>query len=106
MPGQPAYLIGHITVKDPAKWAEYRSRVPGTLEPWGAELVFRGRRTAVLSGEHAHADAVVIRFPSADALSGWHASAAYQSLIPLREQAADVVLIAYDAGISDPRTLR
>lgn len=96
MPGQPAYLIGHITVKDPAKWAEYRSRVPDTLAPWGAELVFRGRRTAVLSGEHAHADTVVIRFPGAAALAGWHASPAYQALVPLREQAAAVVLVAYE----------
>lgn len=23
-----AYVIGNITVKDPDKWAEYRSRVP------------------------------------------------------------------------------
>ena len=92
-----AYLIGHITVKDPEKWAEYRGRVPGTLEPWGAELVFRGRRAAVLSGAHAHPDAVVIRFPSAAALAGWHGSPAYQALIPLREQAAEVVLIAYES---------
>lgn len=97
MADSPAYVIGHITVKDPGKWAEYRSRVPATLEPWGAELVFRGRTMAVYSGEHPHADTVVIRFPSAAALSGWHASAAYQALIPLREQAAKVVLIAYES---------
>lgn len=30
-----AYLIGHLTVKDADKWAEYRSRVPATLAPWG-----------------------------------------------------------------------
>ena len=92
-----AYLIGHITVRDTGKWAEYRGRVPATLEPWGAELVFRGRRVAVLSGEHPHSDTVVIRFPSAAALAGWHGSPAYQALIPLREQAAEVVLIAYES---------
>jgi uncharacterized protein (DUF1330 family) len=37
-----AYVIGHITVKDAEKWNEYRSQVPATLEPWGAELVLRG----------------------------------------------------------------
>jgi uncharacterized protein (DUF1330 family) len=105
MPESPAYLIGHITVRDPQKWAEYRSRVPATLEPWGAELVFRGRRAAVLSGAHAHPDAVVIRFPSAAALTGWHGSPAYQALIPLREQAAEVALIAYETGPSEPRSL-
>lgn len=92
-----AYVIGHITVKDAGKWEIYRSRVPATLEPWGAELVFRGRRTAVFAGEHAHPDVVVIRFPSPEAAAGWHASAAYQALLPLRQEAADVVLLAYDA---------
>lgn len=91
-----ACLIGHITVKDAAKWAEYRGRVPATLEPWGAELVFRGSRLTILAGEHPHTDVVVIRFPGREAIDGWHSSAAYQALIPLRQQAADVVLLAYE----------
>lgn len=90
-----AYVIGHITVKDPGKWAEYRSQVPATLAPWGAELVFRGQRAAVLAGEHAHPDVVVIRFPDPAAVAAWHASPAYQALVPLREQAAEVVLLSY-----------
>lgn len=92
-----ACLIGHITIKDAEKWAAYRSQVPATLEPWGAELVFRGQRVAVLAGEHPHSDVVVIRFPSREAIAGWHSSAAYQALIPLRQQAADVVLLSYEA---------
>jgi uncharacterized protein (DUF1330 family) len=93
-----AFLIGHITVKDAEKWAEYRSKVPATLAPWGAELVCRGKRLAALSGEHAHTDSVVIRFPDAGAVGNWFHSSAYQALIPLREQAADVVLVAYEAA--------
>ena len=91
-----AYLIGHLTVKDAAKWAEYRSRVPATLEPWSAELVFRGNLATILAGEHPHTDVVVIRFPDQEAIDGWHASAAYQALVPLRQQAADVGLLAYE----------
>ena len=93
----PAYVIGHITVKDPEKWAEYRSRVPATLEVWRAELVMRGRRIGVLSGEHEHNDVVVIRFPDAGAVTGWYTSPTYQALIPLREQAADMVLVSYES---------
>jgi uncharacterized protein (DUF1330 family) len=92
-----AYVIGHITVKDADKWAEYRSRVPATLEPWRAEVVLRGRRMEVLSGGHRHTDVVVIRFQDGAAVAGWHGSAAYQALIPLREQAAEVVLISYES---------
>ena len=91
-----AYVIGHITVQDPEKWDAYRSGVPATLAPWGAELVFRGRGATVLAGEHAYADVVVIRFPDRKAVDGWHSSPAYQALIPLRQQAADVVLLSYE----------
>lgn len=91
-----AYVIGHITVKDPEKWAAYRAQVPATLAPWGAELVMRGQLLAVLAGEHPHADVVVIRFPDRAAAMSWHASAAYQALIPLRREAAEVLLLAYE----------
>ena len=90
------YVVGHITVKDADKWAEYRGKVPDTLAPWGAELLLRGRRVASFSGESPHTDIVVIRFPSAAAASGWFASPAYQALIPLREQAAVALLLAYE----------
>ena len=92
-----AYVIGHITVKDPVKWAEYRSRVPATLAPWGGELVLRGRLISVLAGEHAYSDAVVIRFSDAAAANGWHSSPEYQALIPLRNEAAEMVLLSYEA---------
>ncbi len=90
------YVVGHITVKDADKWADYRSKVPDTLAPWGGELLLRGRRVASFCGESPHTDIVVIRFPDAAAASAWFASAAYQALIPLRELAADVVLLSYE----------
>lgn len=92
-----AYLVGNVTVKSPDKWADYTRQVPDTLAPWGAELVFRGKQVAALAGENPHSDIVVIRFPDVAAVNGWFASPAYQSLIPLREQAAEVVLLSYQA---------
>lgn len=91
-----AYVVGQITVKDPIKWVAYRDQVPGTLRPWSAELVFRGQQRAALSGVNPHADIVVIRFPSLAAADGWFMSEAYQALIPLREQAAEVLLTSYE----------
>ena len=91
-----AYVIGHITVKDNDKWAEYRSKVPATLNPWGAELVLRGKLCSVLSGNHAHTDTVVIRFPDLRSLNGWYSSSEYQSLIPLRQEAARMELLSYE----------
>lgn len=92
-----AYVVGHVTVKDEARWAEYRARVPDTLAPWGAELVCRARRVAVWAGESPHTDLVVIRFASVEAADGWFHSAAYQALIPLRHEAAEVVLLCCEA---------
>ena len=92
-----ACVIGHITVKDADKWAQYRAQVPATLAPWGAELLFRGAASRVLGGQHSHTDTVVIRFPDQAAVDGWYQSAAYQSLIPLRQQAADLDLISFNS---------
>ncbi|OGV64034.1 MAG: hypothetical protein A3K19_04510 [Lentisphaerae bacterium RIFOXYB12_FULL_65_16] len=98
MSEQPsAYIIGHITVKSPQKWADYRRRVPATLAPWGADVVFRGRLASVLAGEHAHTDTVVIRFPNLQAVNDWHSSPSYQALIPLRNEATAVALLSYEA---------
>ena len=90
-----ALIIGHITVRDADKWAQYRAALPATLAPWGAELVFRGHLESVLAGRHAHTDTVVIRFPDPAAVNGWYQSASYQALIPLRTEAADVDLASY-----------
>ena len=95
-----AYLVGHITVKDAEKWIEYRNQVPATLERWGAEVTFRGTRVATFSGEHPHDDIVVIRFPNAEAVENWHSSPAYQALIPLRQLAAEMVLLSYETPLT------
>ena len=91
-----AYVIGHIRVKNDTRWADYRSQVPATLEPWGAELLFRGKLAEVFSGTHERTDTVAIRFPDLDSARNWFSSAAYQSLTPLREQAAEVDLLLFE----------
>jgi len=92
----PAYIIGHITIKDAARWAEYRDKVGATITAWGGELVFRGKQLKVLNGTHTHTDTVVARFPDAAALLGWHDSPEYQALIPIRDAGADVTLVSYE----------
>ncbi len=62
-----AYIIGQITVKNPEKLAEYRSKVPATLAQFGPELVFRGKKIEVFSGIQEHTGDSVIRFPDLEA---------------------------------------
>jgi uncharacterized protein (DUF1330 family) len=92
-----AYVVGQMTVKNPEKWAQYRSQVLATLLPFGGELVFRGQQAQSFSGINPHPDIVVIRFPSLADAEGWHGSEAYQALIPLRQEGADVILTTYSA---------
>ncbi|MBW2427879.1 MAG: DUF1330 domain-containing protein [Deltaproteobacteria bacterium] len=92
-----AYLIGHITIKNPDKWKTYVEGVQKSLIPFEAEVVFRGKRATVLAGAHHHQRTVVIKFPDQPTLQQWYNSKEYQGLIPVRDEAADVVIISYDA---------
>ena len=92
-----AYLIGHITIKNPAQWKVYVEGVRKSLIPFEAQVIFRGKRATVLTGEHPFENTVVIKFPDQPTLQKWYHSDSYQQLIPTRDSAADVVIISYDA---------
>ena len=94
-----AYLIGHITIKDMDKWKIYVEGVQKSLIPFQAETLFRGTRASVLAGEYPHQHTVVIKFPDQPTLQQWYYSDAYQTLIPTRDEAADVVIISYDERV-------
>ena len=92
----PAYLIGHITINNPDKWKIYVEGVQYSLMPFEAEVVFLWKRATVLAGEHPHRHTVVIKFADQPTLQKWYQSDAYQAMISVREEAADVVIISYD----------
>mgnify|MGYP001548361674 CR=1 FL=1 len=92
-----AYLIGQIRVKDAPLWQEYVAGVAESLAPFDANILFRGKSSAVLAGENERDLVVVIEFLDRASLDEWFYSAKYQSLIALRDRAADVVITTYDA---------
>jgi uncharacterized protein (DUF1330 family) len=92
----PAYLVGTITVRNPERWAEYVRRVGPTFGAHGGELLFRGAHALQLAGGTPPPLIVAARFPSLAALRAWHDSPDYQALVPLRDEAADVALAAYE----------
>ena len=93
----PAYLIGQIRVKDQQKWQDYVAGVAESLKPFDAEIVFRGRKSGVFAGKHDKDLTVVIRYADQATMQKWFDSDFYQGLIPLRDEAADVTIIGYDA---------
>jgi uncharacterized protein (DUF1330 family) len=90
-----AYLVGHITVKDDGLWQRYVSGVQESIAPFDANVVFRGRLDKVLAGQHAHDLVVVIEFADQATLDNWFNSEQYQSLISLRDKAANVTITTY-----------
>jgi uncharacterized protein (DUF1330 family) len=93
----PAYVIGHIHVRDAGKWQDYVTQVGATIAAYGGEVLLRGATAKVFSGAHRFERVVVLRFSDQDAAARWHASPEYQRLIAARDQAADVTLISYNA---------
>jgi len=90
-----AYLVGHITKKDEELWQKYVVGVQESLAPFESKIIFRGQLVKILAGEHGHNLVVVIEFPDHFTLDAWYTSENYQALIPLRDQAADVVITTY-----------
>jgi uncharacterized protein (DUF1330 family) len=91
-----AYVVATETVKDEAKFGEYRQQVMATLAPFGATFVVRGGNLTVLEGEWKHPRFVIIEFPSRAAAEGWYRSDAYQKVIPLRLASTTGDLIIVD----------
>jgi uncharacterized protein (DUF1330 family) len=94
-----AFFVATVTVKNPEKMGEYGQKVGATLQPFGGELIVRGAVSRALAGKADHKAAAVIKFPTLDALNQWYASADYQALIPVREAAADMTIIAYETVV-------
>jgi len=91
------YVIGQITIKNSQKWEEYKAQVPQTLESFNASVVLRGNAVESLDGNDDYTDIVVLEFDSFPEAKKWYLSSAYQKLIALRKEAANVVLKMYDA---------
>ena len=92
-----AYLVGHISVKNGELWQAYVAGVRESLSPYDSKIIFRGQLVSVLAGKHDYDRVVVIEFPDHPTLNDWYYSEKYQSLIVLREEAANVVITTYEA---------
>lgn len=90
-----AFFIATTTIKDAGKFQEYASKAAKTFADFGGELVTKGKAEIALAGESDHQAVGVVRFPDLDSLNGWYRSPAYQALIPLRDDAANMTLVAY-----------
>lgn len=91
-----AYLIGQISVKDDVLWQQYVDGVKISLESFDATIVFRGEKQSVLSGANNSSLVVVVKFIDMKELNNWFNSHKYQSIIEIRDKAADVTITTYE----------
>ncbi|VAV91850.1 hypothetical protein MNBD_ALPHA02-365 [hydrothermal vent metagenome] len=91
-----AFFIATVTVKDGEKFQEYAVRSKETFDISGGEIVLRGKYVAALTGKASHQAAAIVKFQNMNALDDWYNSKAYQALIPLRDEAADMTIVKYE----------
>ncbi len=98
--GMPAYVIVGVDVTEPEAYEAYRREVPATLEPYGGRFIVRGGAFEVLEGDWPVSRTVVLAFPSIEQVRAWHDSAAYQAILPIRQQHARTEFMVAVEGVA------
>jgi len=80
-----ALIIVDLTPTDKDKLSVYSAAAAETLVSYGCEILAKGPIEA-LHGESAFQTKLVIQFPDRDSAMSWYYSAAYQEIVPVREQ--------------------
>jgi len=79
-----AYLIANITVRDPARFEEYRAAVPAVITRFGGRYLVRGGAVEPKEGEAGLNRLVILEFPDMAAARAFYDSAEYAPLLALR----------------------
>jgi len=88
-----AYIVVQVNVKDPARYADYRTMVPPTLAKYGGRFIVRGGRTETLEGDWSPKRFVVVEFPSLEQAKAWWASPEYAAAKALRQATSETQMI-------------
>jgi uncharacterized protein (DUF1330 family) len=93
-----AYVIVDLEVTDPARYAEYRQRVPATLAAYGGRFLVRGGEHEVVEGSWRPRRLVVLEFPSLAQARRWYDSEEYREPKAMRLTASDANLVFVDGA--------
>jgi uncharacterized protein (DUF1330 family) len=88
-----AYVIANVTVKDPARYEDYRRLVTPTVEKFGGRFVARGGAIEVLEGEWRPSRLVILEFPSMDRAREWWSSPEYSEAKAIRQATSEGTLV-------------
>ncbi len=88
-----AYVIVDLEVTDPARYAEYRQRVPATVAAYGGRFLVRGGEHEVVEGSWRPRRLVVLEFPSLAQARQWYDSEEYREPKAMRLAASNANLV-------------
>ena len=91
-----AFFVAQVDVKNPEKFQEYGLKAGETIKTHGGSVLVRGKLARMLTEGNGAKATAVIQFPDLDAVDAWFGSDAYQALIPLRQEAADMQIAVYE----------
>ena len=81
------YAVVNVRVTDPARYEEYRTEAPATIERYGGRYLARGGAVEVLEGDWDPQRLVVLEFESMERFREWYDSPEYAPLRRLRGEA-------------------
>ena len=88
-----AYIIVDVTVKDPARYEDYKKLTPGSLVPFEGKFVVRGGAAEILEGDWQPGRIVVLEFPSIEKAKAWWSSEGYAPAKVIRQSASVTQMI-------------
>ena len=92
------YVIAQAKTKDAEKLASYGQAAGPTIAEHGGEMFMRAPVVEVLCGNTNFERFLMIKFQDVDTARAWYNSDAYQALIPMRNEGADIALILVETA--------
>ena len=91
-----AYVVVEVDVKDPERYADYKTMVPASLEVYGGKFRVRGGSVENLEGAWSPSRFVILEFDSVEQAKRWWDSDEYREARNLRQATADTRMIVVE----------
>ena len=90
-----AFYVARVKIKDGVKLQDYSSKAMSIFASFGGELVSKGELQTDEQSVKDHDLVVVMQFPNLDKLNEALKSDLYQSIVSIRQAAAEVNITVY-----------
>jgi uncharacterized protein (DUF1330 family) len=91
----PAYVVVSVDIRDPVRYEDYKTIVPGSLAPYGGRFLVRGGQVHVREGHWNRDRFVILEFPTLERAQAWYDSPEYAKAKALRHatSTADLFMV-------------